>query len=432
MTVASGSRGLANSLCEVMMIRQFLNKAPKCVALLGTVPLVGLTQLALATPAPTGASGTVAAGQSLTISGSSFGTQGPNIVMMEDFERDTAGQTVKLAGAPVGSWTAFNSSKAFLASPNAHTGKVGFHAYDHAGQGAAILELAPGGQYQEAFISVWVSVPSGKSFPGMWGPGGSAPPPGPLQFPADSAWKFAWLLQSNTLVGNQFNMIPLSYAGSGQFQPAESASGYAMFIQPGMYSENSNNVGTAWWSWTGLNRVSTWMRGNSTVPAGAVGGMLQTLNAQNGMLSWSFGNPATYPTSAMFQLGAPQYFTQINVPGWMRENSGPNADPTYDDIYIAVGPGAAARVEITDSPTYAGSKHATILRASNWSNTQVTATIPSAGLDFSGTAYLYVTDYLGNTNANGIAVGSATSGGSSGGGSTSTVLPDPPSDVTVQ
>ena len=81
------------------------------------------------------------------MSGSSFGTTGPNIVLMEDFERDTAGQKVQLAGAPVGAWTGYNSSNTFLASPNAHTGSVGFHAYDYAGQGANILNLALGGQY---------------------------------------------------------------------------------------------------------------------------------------------------------------------------------------------------------------------------------------------------------------------------------------------
>jgi len=414
------------------MIRQLLNKkAPQCVAFLSTLPLVGFMQMALATPAPTSASGTVAAGQTLTVSGSNFGSTGPNIVMMEDFERDTAGQKVQLAGAPVGAWTAYNSSNTFLASPSAHTGSVGFHAYDYAGQGANILTFIPGGQYSEAFISFWVTIPAGKTFPGMWGPSGSAPPPAAQQFAGDSAWKFAWFLQSPTMSGSQFNIIPLTYAGGGQFAPAESASGYSMFIEPGNYSENSNNIGNAWWSWSGWNRVTTWMRGNSTVPSGAAGGIEQTLNAQNGMSTWSFGNPSTYPTSAMFQLGVPQYFTEINVPGWIRENSGPNADPTYDDIYIAVGPGAAARVEITDSPTYTGSKHATILRSTNWSNTSVTATVPKAGLDFSGTAYLYVTDYLGNTNTNGIQVGSASTGSSSG-SSTTAVLPDPPSDVTVQ
>src|ERR1700728_34249 len=137
------------------MFRQFMIKAPKCVAFLGTLPLVALAQLAAATPAPTSASGTVAAGQTITVSGSSFGTTGPNIVMMEDFEHDTSGQKVALTGAPVGAWTGYNSSNTFLASPNAHTGSVGFHGYDYAGQGANILNLALGGQYEEAFVSFW-------------------------------------------------------------------------------------------------------------------------------------------------------------------------------------------------------------------------------------------------------------------------------------
>ena len=415
------------------MVRQIRNQAPKCAVFLGTLPLVGMTPLVFATPAPTGASGTLAAGQTLTISGAGFGTLGPNIVLMEDFERDTPDQKVQLGGAPVGGWTSYNSSNSFLASPNAHTGSVGFHAFDYPHQGANILNLMLNGQYQEAFISYWVEIPAGKSFPGGLGPNSSPTPPGPGQWPTDSAWKFAWLVQGAgaNSTSSMFDMRTMDYGGTGMFQPAESNSGYAMYIEPGNYYGNGNTIGTAWWTWSGWNRITTWMRGNSTVPSGAIGGMAQTLNTQSGMLSYPFGNPVSYPTSAMFQKGVPNYFTQINVPGWIRENSGPDADPTYDDIYIAVGPGAAARVELTDSSTYAGSHHATILRSANWSNSQVTAQIPRAGLDFSGTAYLYVTDSNGNTNPTGIAVGTVGSSGSGGGG-TASVQPDPPTNVTVQ
>ena len=371
-----------------------------------------------ASPAPTAATGSLTPSQTLTITGSSFGTQGPNIVLMEDFERDTAGQKVQLAKAPVGAWTGYNSSNTFLASPSAHTGAVGFHAYDYAHQGANILNLALPSQYQEAFISFWVTVPAGKTFPGEWGPTGKAPPPVAGQFSGDSSWKFGWLFQAGGSVSSttQFDLRTLDYGGSNQFMPAESNAGYAMFIQPGNYYQNSNNVGTGWWSWTGWNRISTWVRGNSTVPAGAIGGMMQTLSAQNGMASWSFGNPVTYPTSAMFQKGVSQYFSQINIPGWVRENSGANADPTYDDIYIAVGPGSAARVEITDAPTYVASKHATLLRPTAWAAGQIVATVPAAGFDFTGPAYLYVTDSTGATNVAGVALGNV------GGG---TVTPPP-------
>lgn len=414
------------------MIRQWFTKAPKCVVLLGTLPLVGLTQVALATPAPTSASGTIAAGQALTVSGSSFGSTGPTIVMMDDFERDTAGQKVQLAGAPVGAWTSYVSETTYLASPNAHTGSVGFHAYDNAGQRANILSLVLNNQYQEAFVSVWVTIPAGKTFPGVLGPSGVAPPPTARQFSYDSSWKFAWLLQGGGANSNpaQFDLCTMSYAGEGQFQPAGSNANYTMFIQPGNYWDNSNSIGTSWWSWTGWNRVTTWFRGNSTVPSGAVSGFAQTLNAQNGMASYAFGNPVTYPTSAMFQNGVPQYFTIINVPGWIRENSGPNADPTYDDIYIAVGPGSGARVELTDAPTYTASRHATILRTTSWSAGKVTATIPAAGLDFTGPAYLYVTDMTGTTNATGISVGNV--GSTTGTAPATVTIPDPPSNVSVQ
>jgi hypothetical protein len=388
------------------------------VAILGVWAQLGLAGPAFATPVPASAAGSLSPGQTITISGSAFGSTGPQVVMMEDFERDSPGQKIQLSGAPAGAWTAFGSSNTFLASANAHTGKVGFHAYDQTDKSGNILYLVLNGSYQEAFISMWVEIPAGATFPGASSSSGG--PPGPDQFSSDSSWKFAWLLQNAKSYGttSEFDLVNFTYGGSNQFIPAESNSNYYMYIEPGNYSQNANNIGTAWWSWNGWNRVVTWLRGNSTVPAGAPGGMVQTLNAAHGMSTWQIGNPTTYPTSAMFQNGVPQYFTQINVPGWFRENSGPNADPTYDDIYIAVGPGAAARVEVTDAPVYTQSHHATILHVVSWSDGQITASVPNGGLDFTGPAYLYVTDASGDTSATGLPING--------------VLPDPPADIQVK
>jgi hypothetical protein len=86
---------------------------------------------------------------------------------------------------------------------------------------------------------------------------------------------------------------------------------------------------------------------------------------------------------------------------------------------------------LTDAPTYAASKHATILRSANWTASSISATIPAAGLDFTGAAYLYVTDMTGATNATGISVGNV--GSSTGTSAPATVTtPDPPSNVAVQ
>ena len=49
--------------------------------------------------------------------------------------------------------------------------------------------------------------------------------------------------------------------------------------------------------------------------------------------------------------------------------------PTFDDVYIAIGSGARARVEIGDAATYATSKNLTIATVTSWSDTSITATI---------------------------------------------------------
>jgi hypothetical protein len=46
-----------------------------------------------------------------------------------------------------------------------------------------------------------------------------------------------------------------------------------------------------------------------------------------------------------------------------------------------------------------------LLRPTAWTASQITATTPKAGFDFTGAAYLYVTDMTGATNAAGLSIG---------------------------
>src|SRR5574340_127762 len=50
--------------------------------------------LSVAAPNPTGVSGTVSNGQSITVTGTGFGATGPNIRIFDDFETGTNGATI--------------------------------------------------------------------------------------------------------------------------------------------------------------------------------------------------------------------------------------------------------------------------------------------------------------------------------------------------
>ena len=90
---------------------------------------------------------------------------------------------------------------------------------------------------------------------------------------------------------------------------------------------------------------------------------------------------------------------------------------TYDDIYVATGPNAAARVEIGDAPTYKGSRNLAISTPQTWNDNQIVFTLRAGPImDFSH-AYLYVVD-ANNNVSKGYALGQA--------------LPNPPEGVVVK
>lgn len=69
-------------------------------------------------------------------------------------------------------------------------------------------------------------------------------------------------------------------------------------------------------------------------------------------------------------------FDRFTMPGHLGGfNIANNQHLYFADIYQAVGPGAAARIEITDNADYDASKKITILDIEDWSSDQVSATI---------------------------------------------------------
>ena len=73
----------------------------------------------------------------------------------------------------------------------------------------------------------------------------------------------------------------------------------------------------------------------------------------------------------------------------------PNCVTSFDDVYIATGVNAQARVEIGNAATYAGSTQLTILTPTAWAATEITATVNEGNFDAFDSAYMYVTDSAG-------------------------------------
>jgi len=108
---------------------------------------------------------------------------------------------------------------------------------------------------------------------------------------------------------------------------------------------------------------------------------------------------------------------RFTVPGWYGNGDNTHNEMTYDDIYVATGPNAAARVEIGDAPTYKNSRNLAISTPQTWGDSQIVFTVRAGPFKDLSHAYLYVVD-ANNNVSKGYALGQA--------------VPNPPDGVAVK
>jgi len=341
----------------------------------------------IAAPSVSSVSGSVSPGATMTISGSGFGSAGPNIVMFDDFERGSIGQAIPLS-APVGQWT--TSAQTPILSSTARSGRSSFLVYDGAAGDMRQLRVTFGDQ-TEVYFSYWVRVPDGTFYPGR-------EVTAPRMFSTDSSWKFAWLLDDSDGYSDttKFDMWFPAHAGNGSHN---------------ISSNDYYSIGwmSNWWSWSSWMRVSVWARnGNPT-------GFLQTLSQEKGLSTTSFGG------KSVFGADASNSFNQLNFPGWIRTGTTDSRiAPVYDDIYVAVGRGAAARVELADNAQYSAARNISLVPVTDWQSGRITVKIPDGGVGSASNWYVFVTDADGQTNATGYRLGACTD------------CPNPPTGVSTR
>jgi hypothetical protein len=92
-------------------------------------------------------------------------------------------------------------------------------------------------------------------------------------------------------------------------------------------------------------------------------------------------------------LDASGYFEQVRINGYGRETA--NCYPTFDDVYIATGDNARARIEIGDNATYASCTKITVCTPESWSDTSISAKVWRGQFGATEAAYLFVIDSTG-------------------------------------
>jgi hypothetical protein len=316
-----------------------------------------LPSLLFAAPAITGVSGTVSNGESITISGSGFGT-GPTVVLFDDFELGTNGNSIG-ATAQVGTW---NDVVGTNIPKYSNTNKISGSLSVRMDMSADYLEYieASLGSVTKLFVSWWLFLPATDNYPGD-----------PI---SSRNWKQLWIQGSSTVDDDL--VVPT-------FLPDDT---YEINGNDGLYDEY---VGMSFskGSW---KRLWTYIYGGSS---------------SNGIVKLyeltGSGVNALVEDSNVTVLKSGGAFEKVRVNGYARQTA--TCHPTFDDIYIATGDHAQARVEIGNAATYAASTNLTMVTPTSWGATSIVGVVRQGSFSDGG-AYLYVTDDAGSVNSSGYAV----------------------------
>ena len=96
--------------------------------------------------------------------------------------------------------------------------------------------------------------------------------------------------------------------------------------------------------------------------------------------------------------GLPPYeFNSVNINGWIRsstggsDGNGTDISTLYDDIYVAWGDYAAARIELGNAATYAACTDLAICESLSWADGSLSVKVREGGLILASATWLYVT-----------------------------------------
>jgi hypothetical protein len=326
----------------------------------------------MAAPSVSSVSGAVANGQSITISGSNFGS-GPSVLLFDDFEQGSNGATIATGSgsAAVGQWNSTQGNGDTQPPTYSNAEKVSGNLAAHMTNANGVWDsriVAAIPQQNQVFISWWMWIDQM-----------------PINEGTSANWKTIWLMNTGT---TDYDLTLPTYFGTGV---------------NGLYGSNylGNNCSSGYSDWA-VPSMSTgaWLRSWVFVDGTSDGKYIQ---------SWALtpsgvAQAATSSNSASScWFNGAESFAQVYINGNMATGSC-CSNAYFDDIYIAYGPNAMARVEIGNAATYNACTNLTIVTPTSWSGSSITATVRQGSFGSSASAYLYVLDATGTPNANGYPV----------------------------
>ncbi len=331
--------------------------------LLCSLLLLAVAGSAFAAPSVTGVSGTVSNGESITITGTDFGATGPTIQIFDDFEKGTAGNSLSTSAgsAQVNEWSEVASSDGWSTEYST--------TYAHGGTQSAVSDWS--GNYPtvgephlsftrlftdqtQIYYSWWVYCPSDKNWPG--------------EGISNVNWKFH-LVSGNPWPESDFTGVQMDAAGFGAF-------GNWYDNSPALYDSGYNTV-----NWN----KGRWQRFEFYVVGHTSAGIVQVWELNSGTARRSIVS-----ASGVATLHSGDSWDMVRLNAYARGDV--NSQTYVDDVYIATGSAARARVEICNNATYTSATNCAIATPTSWGATSIAATVRQGSFGTSDNAYLFVID----------------------------------------
>ena len=317
-------------------------------------------------------------GLSVVVCGNDFGDQGPSYVLFDDMESGQAGEPVEESSPHVGQWWQVSTSYSDGA------GRSGEQAMTIGGSGSGNAQFGIVDEdeelglmhFDEIFVS-WALLDLGV-FPGDNS--------SETEFSTDSSAKDVWVMYGDrgdnysyscsqgTCNGN--DIVLVSHTGNGGFK-----------IDGNNTNSNWWISGLDFWQFETWNPMSVYLNVDSEDPYGPIVGAFEHISPEGGYIRDDYDG--TIMREEHDEV--PPVWDRIKFGSWHRSTDG--FDRIVDDIYIAIGDGAPARVEIADAPVIEDATKLAISTIDDWSDERLEATLRLGDLNpEDDDLYLYVVD----------------------------------------
>lgn len=331
-------------------------------------------------------------GFSLTIEGANFGA-GPHIVVFDDFDNRLPGSTLTDGPPTIGHWYTGSTPITNSGGVDGNQSALVLDS-DNTGRTPMVAGIADPSQprglklFQEVFFQV--DIKDLGYFPGRDGTADT--------FSTESSAKDVWMMLGprgdNTSYSKTdgHDLIIPTWTGGGF-----SVGGNETRMSPSYWQKGLNGD----WAFQDWNQITFHARLDPANPYGdVIAGIFGYTNNSGTVFNPRAGNFMSDQTADGIQEAA---WDRLKIGGWYRAG-GDNRKRIMDNVYVAVGDNAAARVEIANSKDYFAATRRYILPHQVWSSGRiVTRAIALKGVDLPG-FYVFVTDGEGRRTTQGVPV----------------------------